>query len=117
MNGRRDILILGSHRFEQHHDLTICLRLCLQGLRFEVAARAYDRAEADLKEASTVADRSGLRLYQVDALLVASRLHLARRNLDRASSVLDEAREKIDLLGYRGALLELAEAEKLTKQS
>ena len=82
----------------------------------QIAAQAYDLAEADLNEASSVAGRSGLRLYEIDALLVGARLSLARRQLDRASSALEEAREKIGLVGYRGALAELVEVEELSRR-
>jgi tetratricopeptide (TPR) repeat protein len=60
----------------------------------------FDKAQHDLDEAMTIAERGGMRVHQADCHLGYARLHLAMGDNDRAREHLAIAGEMIGQMGY-----------------
>ena len=71
----------------------------------------FKRAQHDIKEAMTIAERGEMGLHQADCHLEYARLHLAMRDKDRAREHLAVAGEMIRRMGYRRRDQEVNELE------
>jgi tetratricopeptide (TPR) repeat protein len=71
----------------------------------------FDKAQRDLDEAMTIAERGGMWLYQADCHLEYARLYLATGDTDKAREHLAIAREMIGQMGYHRRDRELEELE------
>jgi tetratricopeptide (TPR) repeat protein len=93
-SGRQDILPLGLlARAELHL----------------AADKNLPAAERDLAEALSIATRGGMRLFEADAHLIFTRLHLARGNREAALASLALAKPLIEQTGYHRRAPDLAE--------
>ncbi len=71
-----------------------------------------DRAQHDLDEVMTIAERGGMRLHEADCHLGFARLHLAMGDKGKARESLETAREMIKEMGYHRRDKEVKELEK-----
>jgi tetratricopeptide (TPR) repeat protein len=71
----------------------------------------FDKAQRDLDEAMTIAERGGMGLHQADRHLEYARLYLAMGDEDRAREHLVIAREMIGRMGYHRRDREVDELE------
>jgi len=71
----------------------------------------FDKAQHDLDEAMTIAERGEMGLHQADCHLEYARLHLAMGKNDDARRCLDIAREMIGQMGYHRRDREVEELE------
>jgi tetratricopeptide (TPR) repeat protein len=60
----------------------------------------FDKAQHDIEEAMTIAERGEMGLHQADCHLEYARLYLAMRETDKAREHLTIAREMIEQMGY-----------------
>lgn len=74
---------------------------------------AFDRAQKDLNEAFSIAERSGMGLHLADCHLGYARLALARSLQEDARGHLNIAKEMIDRMGYHRRDGEVEEIERL----
>jgi tetratricopeptide (TPR) repeat protein len=72
---------------------------------------AFERAQRDLEEARSIAERGGMRLYLADVQLESARLALAQGHQAEARQSLATAREIIREMGYHRRDSEVAELE------
>ena len=71
----------------------------------------FQRAQHDLDEATSIAQRSGMGLHQADAYLEYARLHLAKGETDKARDSLATAKEMVENMGYHRRDPDLADLE------
>ena len=71
----------------------------------------FDKAQRDLDEAMTIAERAGMGLHQADCHLEYARLYMAMGDEDRAREHLVIAREMIGQMGYHRRDREVEELE------
>jgi tetratricopeptide (TPR) repeat protein len=71
----------------------------------------FDKAQHDIEEAMTIAERGEMGLHQADCHLEYARLYLAMRDEDRAREHLAIAREMIGQMGYHRRDHEVEELE------
>jgi tetratricopeptide (TPR) repeat protein len=71
----------------------------------------FKRAQHDIEEAMTIAERGEMGLHQADCHLEYARLYLAMRDEDRAREHLAIAREMIEQMGYHRRDHEVEELE------
>ena len=71
----------------------------------------FERAQHDIEEAMTIAERGEMGLHQADCHLEYARLYLAMRDEDRAREHLAIAREMIEQMGYHRRDNEVEELE------
>ena len=71
----------------------------------------FDKAQHDIEEAMTIAERGEMELHQVDSPLEHARLYLAMRETDKAREHLAIAREMIEQIGYHRRDREVEELE------
>ena len=83
-SGDQDILVLG-----------LLARASLRRIR-----KDFDKAQLDVDEAFTIADRGGMGLYLPDCHLEYARLYLAMGNKDEARKNLTTAKDMITRIGY-----------------
>jgi tetratricopeptide (TPR) repeat protein len=76
------------------------------------AMKEYERAQADLEEAHTIATRGGMRLYEADYHLGYARLYLAMGKKDKAREHWEKAKKMVDEMGYHRRDGEVEELEK-----
>jgi len=79
--------------------------------------RKFERAKRDLDEATTIAERGGMRLHEADCHLEHARLYMAMDKKDEARTHLTTAREMIEEMGYHRpdaeVLIETARLQRL----
>jgi tetratricopeptide (TPR) repeat protein len=71
----------------------------------------FDKAQPDIEEAMTIAERGEMGLHQVDCHLEYARLYLATGDTDKAQEHLAIAREMMEQMGYHRRDREVAELE------
>ena len=71
----------------------------------------FDKAQRDLDEAMTIAERGEMGLHQANCHLGYARLYLAMGRNEDASKCLDTAREMVDEMGYHRRDREMEELE------
>jgi tetratricopeptide (TPR) repeat protein len=71
----------------------------------------FDRAQHDIEEAMTIAERGEMGLHQADCHLEYARLYLAMKDADRTLEHLAIAREMIEQMGYHRRDREVEELE------
>ena len=74
--------------------------------------RDFDKAQLDVDEAFTIADRGGMGLYLADCHLEYARLYLAMGKKDEAKTNLTTAKDMITRIGYHRRDKEAQELEK-----
>jgi tetratricopeptide (TPR) repeat protein len=71
----------------------------------------FERAQQDIEEAITIAERGEMGLHQADCHLEYARLYLAMRDEDRAREHLAIAKKMIEQMGYHRRDREVEELE------
>jgi tetratricopeptide (TPR) repeat protein len=71
----------------------------------------FDKAQQDIEEAMTIAERGEMGLHQADSHLEYARLYLAMKDKDRAREHLNIARKMIEQMGYHRRDREVKELE------
>jgi tetratricopeptide (TPR) repeat protein len=79
---------------------------------YYITIKNFEKAEKDLKEAFTIADRGGMRLYLADCYLGYARLYMAKGEREKAKENLKTAKEMIEDMGYHRRDNEVKELEK-----
>jgi len=74
--------------------------------------KEYDRAQADLDEAYTIATRGGMHLFEADCHLEYARLYLEMGEKEKAREEWEKAKTMVDEMGYHRRDGELEELEK-----
>ena len=77
--------------------------------------RKFERAQQDLDEAMSIAERGGMRLFQADAHLQYARLYVAMGEKTKAREHWARAKEMVEQMGYHRRDEEVAELEKKLK--
>ncbi|HLB69799.1 MAG TPA: hypothetical protein VJJ51_02020 [Candidatus Methanoperedens sp.] len=73
--------------------------------------RDFGRAQRDLDEAATIAERGGMGLHKADCCLGYARLYLAMGEKEKARESLAKAKEMIQKMGYHRRDREVKELE------
>ena len=77
--------------------------------------KEYEKAQADLDEAYTIATRGGMRLHEADCHLGYARLYLAMGEKEQAREHWEKAKEMVDEMGYHRRDGEVEELEEQLK--
>ena len=79
---------------------------------YYIIIKDFEKAEKDMKEAFTIAERGGMRLHMADCYLGYAWLYFAKGEKDLAKEKLKTAKEMIDEMGYHRCDGEVEELEK-----
>lgn len=102
--------VVADLRLAAHQELVV--RGLLASAELGLAMSVYDEAETTLHEAHSAAVRDQMRLLQTDACLQYAQLYIATNRIDLARTNIQNARSKIQSMGYhrRDKELEALEA-------
>jgi len=93
------------------------LRSLLARAELYIAQKEFEKAQCDLDEAMTIAERGEMGLHKADCRLGYARLYLAMGNKEKARGELAIAKEMIRKMGYHRRDGEVKELEALCQDS